>query len=130
MALTCMRCASEKVADGIEVRMSLQRENISKLHTIRLAVDLDPAVSRFFARFDQYHSIFISHDFALLERLATSDLLHVTASGHVNTLQDLEKSLSDPAVKIENIYSDNHQVRFSGDTAVLVARIHATGARD
>ena len=29
--------------------MSMQRENISKLQTVRLAVDLDPKVSKFFA---------------------------------------------------------------------------------
>lgn len=45
----CLRCASDKVAEGVEVRLSMQRENISKLHTVRLAVDLDPGVSKFFA---------------------------------------------------------------------------------
>ena len=50
MASTCIRCGSNKLADGVEVRISLgQREDVSKLQSVRLAVDLDPKSSKFLA---------------------------------------------------------------------------------
>ena len=51
MALPCMRCASSKVADGVQVRLSLgsTTTHVDKTHAVLLAVDLDPQVSGFFA---------------------------------------------------------------------------------
>src|SRR4051812_14863500 len=74
------------------------------------------------AVYDEYNSVFVSRDFGLLERLALRDLIHVTASGHLNTLDDLEKGLSGDAVRIDNFATDNHEVRFFGDAAVVVGR--------
>lgn len=82
------------------------------------------------ALYDEYNSVFVSRDFALLERLALGDLLHVTASGHVQGIAELEKGLSEPAVRVQSVTSDNHQVRLAGDTAVVVGRVHGVGTRE
>jgi ketosteroid isomerase-like protein len=39
-------------------------------------------------------------------------------------------ALDDDGQHVADISSDNHEVRLSGDTAVVVARIHGTGSRD
>lgn len=78
---------------------------------------------------DQYHSVFTSHDFALLERIVTRDLLHVTASGNVKSLAGLEADLRDSGLQITMFPSDHHEVRVAGDAAVVVARIRAVGTR-
>src|SRR4051812_28140112 len=71
------------------------------------------------ALYDEYNSIFVSRDFPRLEQIAQSDLLHVTASGHVTGLADLEKGLAGPDARIESVTSDNHEVRVVGDTAIV-----------
>ena len=78
---------------------------------------------------EQWRSAMVGRNSAVLEGLLSDDYTGITASGAIQTRDQLLSSLSTGALQISNLAISERKVRIYGATAVVTSVAEVTGAR-